>query len=150
MVFQNFMLIPALSVLENIALFLADLPAIVRREAVARRIRELGDRFGLHVDPSAPVRQLSVGDQQKVEILKLLLAEARVLILDEPTKVLAPHEVTALFRVFERAQGGGLRHPLHHPQAARGRWPAPTGSPSCARGAWRADPGRRRRTRPRW
>jgi simple sugar transport system ATP-binding protein len=107
MVFQNFMLIPALSVLENIALFLTDLPAVVRRGAVERRIRELGERYGLRVDPSAQVRQLAVGDQQKVEILKLLLAEARVLILDEPTKVLAPHEVDALFRVFEALKAEG-------------------------------------------
>src|SRR5664279_619822 len=59
MVFQNFMLIPALSVLENIALFLTDLPAIVDREAVARRINAFGERFGLTIDPFAPVRQLS-------------------------------------------------------------------------------------------
>src|SRR5450432_2323578 len=107
MVFQNFMLIPALSVLENIALFLTDLPAIVRHEAVAKRIREFAKRFGLGVDPSAQVRQLSVGDQQKVEILKLLLARARVLIFDEPTKVLAPHEVAALFHVFEALKAEG-------------------------------------------
>jgi general nucleoside transport system ATP-binding protein len=100
MVFQNFMLIPALTVRENIALFLTDLPRVVRRDAVDQRIREFAQRFGLGVDPSAQVRQLSVGDQQKVEILKLLLARARVLILDEPTKVLAPHEVAALFKVF--------------------------------------------------
>jgi general nucleoside transport system ATP-binding protein len=107
MVFQNFMLIPALSVLENIALFLTDLPPVVSREAVEKRIREIAERFGLGVDPSAPVRQLSVGDRQKVEILKLLLARARVLILDEPTKVLAPHEVVALFRVFEALKAEG-------------------------------------------
>jgi general nucleoside transport system ATP-binding protein len=100
MVFQNFMLIPALSVSENVALFMADLSPLVSREAIARRIRPIAQRFGLSVDPSAQVRQLSVGDQQKVEILKLLLADARVLILDEPTKVLAPHEVEALFRTF--------------------------------------------------
>ena len=107
MVFQNFMLIPALSVLENIALFLTDLPPVVRREAVEDRIRGFAERFGLGVAPSAQVRQLSVGDQQKVEILKLLLARARVLILDEPTKVLAPHEVVALFRVFEALKAEG-------------------------------------------
>ena len=107
MVFQNFMLIPALSVLENIALFLTDLPSVVRRAAVEKRIREFGERFGLVVDPSAQVRQLSVGEQQKVEILKLLLAQARVLILDEPTKVLAPHEVVALFHVFEALKAEG-------------------------------------------
>ena len=115
MVFQNFMLIPALSVLENIALFLTDLPPIVRREAVEERIRAFAERFGLGVDPSAQVRQLSVGDQQKVEILKLLLARAQVLILDEPTKVLAPHEVVALFRVFEalKAQGYAILFITH-------------------------------------
>jgi simple sugar transport system ATP-binding protein len=115
MVFQNFMLIPALSVLENIALFLTDLPAVLRREHVERRIAELGERFGLHVDPAAPVRQLSVGDRQKVEILKLLMAEARVLIFDEPTKVLAPHEVDALLRVFGalRAEGYAILFITH-------------------------------------
>src|SRR5271167_438599 len=60
MVFQNFTLIPALSVFENVALFLTDLPPIVHREAVEKRIREFAERFGLGVDPSAPVRQLSV------------------------------------------------------------------------------------------
>jgi simple sugar transport system ATP-binding protein len=107
MVFQNFTLIPALSALENIALFLTDLPPVVRRADIARRIRGLAGRFGLAVDPSALVRHLSVGDQQKVEILKLLLAEARVLILDEPTKVLAPHEAEELFGVFETLKAEG-------------------------------------------
>ena len=107
MVFQNFMLVPALSVLENVALFLGDLPAVVRPDAIERRIGEVGEQFGLRIDPSAQVRQLSVGDRQKVEILKLLLAGARVLILDEPTKVLAPHEVDALVRVFGALKAEG-------------------------------------------
>jgi ABC-type uncharacterized transport system ATPase subunit len=107
MVFQNFTLIPAFSVLENIALFLTDLPPVVRPKAVEERIRAFADRFGLGVDPFAQVRQLSVGDQQKVEILKLLLARARLLILDEPTKVLAPHEVAALYRVFQALKAEG-------------------------------------------
>jgi general nucleoside transport system ATP-binding protein len=107
MVFQNFMLIPALSVRENIELFLTDLPPVIRREAVEERIRRHAERFGLRVDLRAPVRQLAVGDQQKVEILKLLLADARVLILDEPTKVLAPHEVAELFKVFEALKAEG-------------------------------------------
>ncbi|HUL63754.1 MAG TPA: ABC transporter ATP-binding protein [Burkholderiaceae bacterium] len=107
MVFQNFMLVPALSVLENIELFLTDLPRIPSPRDVSTRIRELAARFGLSVDLSAPVRQLSVGDQQKVEILKLLLAKARVLILDEPTRVLAPHEVEALFNVFGALKAEG-------------------------------------------
>jgi simple sugar transport system ATP-binding protein len=115
MVFQNFTLIPALSVLENIALFLTNLPAVVRRADIARRIRGFAGRLGLSVDPSALVRHLSVGDQQKVEILKLLLADARVLILDEPTKVLAPHEVEELFRVFRilKAEGYAILFITH-------------------------------------
>jgi ABC-type uncharacterized transport system ATPase subunit len=115
MVFQNFTLIPALSVVENIALFLTNLPPVVRRGDIARRIRSQAGRFGLSVNPSALVRQLAVGEQQKVEILKLLLADARVLILDEPTKVLAPHEVEELFRVFEilKAEGYAILFITH-------------------------------------
>lgn len=107
MVFQNFMLIPALSVLENIALFLTALPRVLHREAIENQIREFSARFGLTVDPNAAMRQLSVGDQQKVEILKLLLADARILIFDEPTRVLAPHEAEALFRVFAALKSDG-------------------------------------------
>ncbi|MBV9191385.1 MAG: ABC transporter ATP-binding protein, partial [Betaproteobacteria bacterium] len=107
MVFQNFMQVPALTVLENIELYLTDLPAVPRYAVVAARILELAKRFGLNVDLDAPVRQLSVGDQQKVEILKLLVSNARVLIFDEPTRVLAPHEVEGLFRVFDALKSEG-------------------------------------------
>ena len=110
MVFQGFTLVPALSVLENVALFLRDLAAVPRRGEIAARIRRLAARFRLDVDPAMPVRRLSVGDQQKVEILKQLLAGARVLILDEPTKVLAPQESEGLFATIAelRAEGFGI------------------------------------------
>ncbi len=107
MVFQNFTLIPALSVLENIALFLTDLPPVFSRADITARIRGFANRFGLSVDPAIPVRELSIGDKQKVEIIKLLLADARFLILDEPTRVLVPHEVEALFRVLAALKAEG-------------------------------------------
>lgn len=102
MVFQEFTLIPAMTVVENVALFLPSLPFVLDDQRLARKITETADRYSLQIDPWATVGQLCVGDQQKVEVLKLLLADARVLILDEPTKVLAPHEVAGLFQVFER------------------------------------------------
>jgi general nucleoside transport system ATP-binding protein len=102
MVFQNFSLVPALSVLENVALFQNALPAVVPRKAILERLRLFAERFRLIVDPLLPVGRLAVGDQQKVEILKQLMAGARVLILDEPTKVLAPQESEALFATIAR------------------------------------------------
>jgi general nucleoside transport system ATP-binding protein len=110
MVFQNFTLIPALSVFENIALFQSDLPVVMRRGDLLARIRSYSERFQIAADPSQPVRQLAVGEQQKVEILKQILAGARVLILDEPTKVLAPQECDGLFRTIAelRAEGFGI------------------------------------------
>ncbi|MFZ3357462.1 MAG: ATP-binding cassette domain-containing protein, partial [Xanthobacteraceae bacterium] len=81
MVFQNFTLIPALSVFENVALFQKNLPAVVPRAEILDRMRHYADRFRLAVDPWMPAGRLAIGDQQKVEILKQLLAGARVLIL---------------------------------------------------------------------
>jgi general nucleoside transport system ATP-binding protein len=108
MVFQNFSLVPALSVLENVALFQNALSFVVPRSNILGRLRDGAARLRLALDPFLPVGRLAVGDQQKVEILKQLLAGARLLILDEPTKVLAPQESEGLFATIDQLRREGL------------------------------------------
>ncbi len=105
MVFQNFTLIPAFRVWENVALFLESWGT--DRRNLVDRIASLSQLYGLDVDPLAFVRDLPMGDRQKVEIVKILAAGARILIFDEPTSVLAPHETENLFRVFDRLRTEG-------------------------------------------
>ncbi len=107
MVFQNFSLIPAMTVAENVALFLPDQGLFLSHASLARRIQDVSTRYGLQVDPNARVEDLSIGERQRVELIKLILARARVLICDEPTSVLAPVEVDALFRVFAELKQDG-------------------------------------------
>lgn len=109
MVHQHFMLIPVLTVAENILLgaeTMANSIFLDRNEA-RRRIIELGKRFGFEIDPDARVETLSVGWQQRVEILKALYREARILVLDEPTAVLTPQETVEIFAVFRRLAAEG-------------------------------------------
>jgi simple sugar transport system ATP-binding protein len=108
MVFQNFSLVPALSVFENVALFQNGLSAVVPRAVILERLRSYAHRLRLAVDPFVPVGRLAIGDQQKVEILKQLMAGARLLILDEPTKVLAPQESEGLFATIDELRRDGL------------------------------------------
>ncbi len=102
MVHQHFMLIPPFTVLENIVLGIEKSRGIfLDPEETAARVVELGERYGLTVDLHAKVEDLSVSQQQRVEILKVLVRGARVLILDEPTAVLTPQEVTEFFKVLQ-------------------------------------------------
>jgi len=97
MVHQHFMLVPSQSVTENILLGLEDPRFILNLAEYDQEIAKLGGKFGLQVDPKAKVWQLSVGEQQRVELLKMLYRGAQVLILDEPTAVLAPQEIEGFF-----------------------------------------------------
>ena len=109
MVHQHFMLADNLTVLENVVL--GSEPTRFGRldvKAARTKIRELSDRYGLGVQPDAVVETLGVGERQRVEILKVLYRGARVLILDEPTAVLVPHEVDELFASLRELTGEGV------------------------------------------
>ena len=119
MIHQHFMLVETLTVAENVALgmpssrgFLTDL------DKVSARILELADIYGLQIDPDAYIWQLSVGQQQRVEIIKALYRGAALLILDEPTAVLTPQEVDEFFVIMRQMVTDGhalifISHKLH-------------------------------------
>ena len=110
MVHQHFMLIPVMTVAENIVL--ATEPrrngVLLDTAAAERRVRELADQFGFHIDPKARIRDITVGQQQRVEILKALYRSADILILDEPTAVLTPQEAVELFEILRRLVAEGM------------------------------------------
>jgi simple sugar transport system ATP-binding protein len=119
MVHQHFTLADNLSVLDNVTLGTEPLLALRRKDAEARaKLARLADEFGLAADPDAEIGTLSVGERQRVEILKALYRGARILILDEPTAVLTPQEATGLFATLKSLTKRGLgiifiSHKLH-------------------------------------
>jgi simple sugar transport system ATP-binding protein len=109
MVHQHFTLVPTLTAAENVVLGAEPRSGLLMdRDAAARSVTELSERYGLKVDPNARVGDLSVGLQQRVEVLKALYRDARILILDEPTAVLTPQETDELFRVLRSFVDQGL------------------------------------------
>ncbi|MDO5114501.1 MAG: ABC transporter ATP-binding protein [Synergistaceae bacterium] len=107
MVHQHFMLVPGFTVWENIILGLGDIPLIIKKDEIIERIREISAKYGLSVNPEASVWQLSIGEQQRVEILKMLYRGTKVLILDEPTSVLTPQETRELFKTLKNMVAAG-------------------------------------------
>ena len=126
MVHQHFMLVPVFTVAENVTLgsepVRGRLFGLLDRRTARREVLELSERFGLRVDPDALVEELPVGVQQRVEIIKALLRDAQVLVLDEPTAVLTPGETEDLFRIMRELREGGrsiifISHKLKEVQA---------------------------------
>jgi len=118
MVHQHFMLVPSLTVTENILLGLGKPRFLMQLPKRHKEIAALEEQFGLKVAPEAKIWQLSVGEQQRVEILKMLYRGANVLIMDEPTAVLAPQEVDELFETLRSMTAEGksivfISHKLH-------------------------------------
>ena len=105
MVFQHFSLFEALSVAENVALGMDDPPPM---RDLARRIRAVSEEYGLPLDPARRVGDLSAGERQRVEILRCLLQDPRLLIMDEPTSVLTPQEVEILFATLRKLSAEGV------------------------------------------
>jgi len=109
MVHQHFMLVPVLSVAENVILGqeTTGLPGMLDMRTAEKRIGTLAEQLGFHVDPRARIDQLSVGQQQRIEILKALYRGARLLVLDEPTAVLTPQETQEIFAVLAKLKAEG-------------------------------------------
>jgi len=109
LVHQHFTLAANLTVLDNVLVGTERLwRAASGRQAARTRLQELSEQFGLRVDPDVPVHRLSVGEQQRVEILKSLYRQARILVLDEPTAVLTPGESITLFETLRKMAAAGL------------------------------------------
>jgi len=126
MVHQHFMLVPTQTVAENVLLGLDEPRFFMRLPQYEKRIGELGKKYGLQVDPQNKIWQLSVGEQQRVEILKMLYRGAQVLIMDEPTAVLAPQEIDELFNTLRSMVAEGksiifISHKLHEVMAIADR-----------------------------
>src|ERR1700742_621679 len=124
MVHQHFMLVPVFTVAENVALRHEETKPLGWRDRrrMRAKVRELSEQYGLRVDPDALTEDLPVGVQQRVEILKALLGDARVLIVDEPTAVLTPGETEDLFRIMRELRASGkaivfISHKLKEVQA---------------------------------
>jgi general nucleoside transport system ATP-binding protein len=109
MVHQHFMLIPVMTVAENIVLASEPKKGVLLDSSGAeRRVRELAERFKFHIDPRAKIEDITVGQQQRVEILKALYRNADILILDEPTAVLTPQEAVELFEILKELVAQGM------------------------------------------
>lgn len=126
MVHQHFKLIDSFSVAENVILGDDGTAVVLKKKEIESNLAQLSERYGLRIDPSAMVWQLSMGEKQRVEIIKLLYRGSQVLVLDEPTAVLTPQEADELFANLKKMAAGGrgivvITHKLHEVMAIADR-----------------------------
>ncbi len=136
MVHQHFMLIPALSVIENVVLGMSENKQVLDLEGASKALVELAEKYNMKIDPHEMVENLTVGEQQRIEILKALYRGADLLILDEPTAVLTPQEVEELFKIINKLTGEGhtvifISHKLNEVMNISNRVTVLRGGKSC-------------------
>jgi len=107
MIHQHFTLVDSLTVMENVVLGLGGQGFFLNEELILRRIKEISERYKFNIDPKVKIWQLSLGEQQRVEIIKMLVRGAKILILDEPTTVLTPQEIETLFNILNQLKSEG-------------------------------------------
>ncbi len=107
MIHQHFMLVETLSVLENIILGLKEYGFVINKKTVKEKLKEIESLYSLQTDPNVKVWQTTVGEQQRIEIIKVLFRGANILILDEPTAVLTPQETQSLFKILKKMKDDG-------------------------------------------
>ena len=116
---QHFSLVNKMTVLDNIVLNLKDNSFFLDRAAAKKKLTDLAEKYGLYVNPDAVISDLSVGEQQRVEILKALYRNVELLILDEPTGVLTPSGNHTVFRCSPQSEKRRLWNHYHHPSYER-------------------------------
>jgi simple sugar transport system ATP-binding protein len=146
MVFQHFSLFDALSVAENIALGMESPPPL---RDLSARIRDVSREYGLPLDPRRTVGDLSAGERQRVEIVRCLLQDPKLLIMDEPTSVLTPQEVAILFATLRKLREEGRRSSTSRTSSRRSGRSARRRR-SCGAAAWWRPATRARPRRGRW
>ena len=135
MVHQHFKLIDVFTVLDNIILGAEDTKmGFLQKKAARQKVQDLSQRYGLRVDLDARIEDITVGMQQRVEILKMLYRDNEILIFDEPTAVLTPQEIASSWRSCA-ASPRRASPSCSSPTSSTRSWPWRTGSPFCARGA---------------
>ena len=137
MVTQEFSLVETMTVAENVALSSGSASGGVDARRYAAAVMDAMERLGVHIEPDRLVATLSIGERQRVEIVKALFHDCRVLILDEPTAVLTPQDVRALFATIRRLTQRRARACWSLPQAAGGRRDLRPGRRAAARAAGR-------------